>query len=78
MKDGYLDEAGMLTRIAHPACGAVATPAIPIRLSANPGAVRLPPPTLGQHTDAFLGARGGVHRPRAPAPRPTRTRSRTR
>jgi formyl-CoA transferase/CoA:oxalate CoA-transferase len=79
VKDGYLDEAGMLTRVDHPACGAVATPAIPIRLSANPGSVRLPPPTLGQHTDAFLGARGKA--PTAPGTRRaarTRTRSRTR
>ena len=55
IKDGYLEEVGMLERIKHPTCGTVATPGIPIRLSRTPGAVRLPPPMLGQHTDAVLG-----------------------
>ena len=55
VKDGYVDEAGMLTRMKHPTCGSVVVPSIPIRLSATPGAIRLPPPTLGQHTKAVLG-----------------------
>ena len=29
---------------------------VPVKLSGTPGAVRTPPPTLGQHTDAVLGA----------------------
>ena len=55
VKDGYVDEAGMLTRMNHPTCGPIVVPGIPIRLSATPGAIRLPPPTLGQHTSAVLG-----------------------
>jgi crotonobetainyl-CoA:carnitine CoA-transferase CaiB-like acyl-CoA transferase len=55
VKDGYVDEAGMLTRMNHPTCGPFVAPGIPIRLSATPGAIRLPPPTLGQHTTAVLG-----------------------
>src|SRR3990172_6931551 len=43
VKDGYVDEAGMLTRMNHPTCGPVVVPSIPIRLSATPGAIRLPP-----------------------------------
>jgi crotonobetainyl-CoA:carnitine CoA-transferase CaiB-like acyl-CoA transferase len=27
---------------------------VPVKLSDTPGAVRTPPPTLGQHTDAVL------------------------
>jgi formyl-CoA transferase/CoA:oxalate CoA-transferase len=54
VKDGYVEEAGMLTRMNHPTCGPVVVPGIPIRLSATPGAVRLPPPTLGQHTKVVL------------------------
>jgi crotonobetainyl-CoA:carnitine CoA-transferase CaiB-like acyl-CoA transferase len=81
VKDGYLDEAGMLARMSHPVCGPIVTPGIPIRLSATPGAVRAAPPTLGQHTDALLGARP-VRAPRARraarTPARTRTRSRTR
>ena len=53
--DGYLAEVGMLEAMTHPVCGKVVTPGLPIRLSRTPGAVRLPPPTLGQHTDAVLG-----------------------
>jgi formyl-CoA transferase/CoA:oxalate CoA-transferase len=54
VKDGYLDEVGMLVSIAHASCGNIAMPGIPIRMSATPGAVRLPPPTLGQHNKAVL------------------------
>ena len=55
IRDGYLDEVGMLKRMMHPTCGPVLTPGIPVRLSRTPGAVRLPPPTLGQHNQAVLG-----------------------
>ncbi|MFM9991667.1 MAG: CaiB/BaiF CoA transferase family protein [Burkholderiaceae bacterium] len=49
VKDGYLDEVGMLVRLKHPTCGDVVLPSIPIRLSKTPGKVRIPPPGLGQH-----------------------------
>ena len=75
MKDGYLEEAGMVSRIPHPVCGTVVTPGLPIRLSATPGAVRLPPPTLGQHTAALLTP---PRRARATPAARARTRSRTR
>lgn len=54
IKDGYLEEVGMLKRMKHATAGTVVTPGIPIRLSASPGKVRLPPPSLGQHTKAVL------------------------
>lgn len=79
VKDGYVDEAGMLARLTHPACGPLVMPGIPIRLSTTPGAVRLAPPTLGQHTAKVLAAeaRDGARRS-ARTSRRTRTRSRTR
>jgi CoA:oxalate CoA-transferase len=55
IKDGYLDEVGMLKGMKHPTCGQLTVPGIPIRLSATPGKVRLPPPSLGQHTNVVLG-----------------------
>ena len=55
VKDGYLDEVGMLVSMGHASCGKITAPGIPIRMSATPGAVRLPPPTLGQHNKALLG-----------------------
>ncbi len=38
----------------HPTAGTVRFPGFPYKLSATPGEVRLPPPTLGQHTDEIL------------------------
>jgi formyl-CoA transferase/CoA:oxalate CoA-transferase len=57
IKDGYLEEVDMLASVAHAACGKVTAPGIPIRMSDTPGAVRLPPPTLGEHNDAVLGTK---------------------
>lgn len=70
VKDRYMEEAGMLVEMAHPTCGKVVVPAIPIRMSATPGRVRMPPPTLGEHNDTIL-ARG--RKPRAGVG-PSRTR----
>lgn len=69
VKDRYIEEAGMLACMAHASCGTVVTPAIPIRMSATPGQVRLPPPVLGEHNDEVLGR---ARQPRA-AGRPTRS-----
>ena len=33
---------------------------VPVKLSDTPGAVRTPPPTLGQHTDAVLARELGL------------------
>ena len=54
IKDGYVEEAGMLACLSHPGCGKVRMAGIPIRMSATPGALRLPPPMLGQHNDSVL------------------------
>jgi crotonobetainyl-CoA:carnitine CoA-transferase CaiB-like acyl-CoA transferase len=56
IKDGYLTEAGMLAKMAHTASGPLVVPGIPIRLSDTPGAIRLPPPMLGEHNEEILSA----------------------
>jgi crotonobetainyl-CoA:carnitine CoA-transferase CaiB-like acyl-CoA transferase len=45
----------MITRVEHDTIGTLKQLGVPIKLSETPGAVRLPPPRLGQHTDAILG-----------------------
>jgi glutaryl-CoA transferase len=45
-------------RMAHPTAGEIRTTAIPVTLSETPGALRLPPPLLGQHTAEVLGGLG--------------------
>jgi len=44
----------MLTELEHSTIGVLKTLGIPVKLSDTPGALRMPPPTLGQHTDAIL------------------------
>ena len=52
---------GMVVRMDHPATPAgVQVIANPVRLSATPPEYRLPPPLLGEHTDAVLAERLGL------------------
>jgi crotonobetainyl-CoA:carnitine CoA-transferase CaiB-like acyl-CoA transferase len=44
----------MLTSVIHPTIGSLEVLGVPIKLSATPGAVRTPPPSLGQHTGSVL------------------------
>jgi crotonobetainyl-CoA:carnitine CoA-transferase CaiB-like acyl-CoA transferase len=48
----------MVVQVEHPVSGPFRMTGIPVKLSDTPGAVRLPPPTLGQHTDEVLRALG--------------------
>jgi crotonobetainyl-CoA:carnitine CoA-transferase CaiB-like acyl-CoA transferase len=45
---------GMATTLEHATAGTLRMAGTPIKLSATPGSIRTPPPTLGQHTDAVL------------------------
>jgi len=45
---------GMVQEVAHYKAGTIRVTGVPYRLSATPGAVRLPPPALGEHTDELL------------------------
>jgi formyl-CoA transferase len=44
----------MIAETPHPTIGTLRMAGIPIKYSDTPGAIRLPPPLLGEHTDAVL------------------------
>jgi crotonobetainyl-CoA:carnitine CoA-transferase CaiB-like acyl-CoA transferase len=44
----------MTVEVEHPAFGALRQVGIPLRFAATPGAIRTPPPLLGEHTDELL------------------------
>ena len=46
--------AEMVAQLEHATIGPLRMLGIPVKLSDTPGAVRTPPPRLGQHTDAVL------------------------
>ena len=45
---------GMIAETPHPTIGTLRLAGIPIKYSDTPGAIRRPPPLLGEHTDAVL------------------------
>jgi crotonobetainyl-CoA:carnitine CoA-transferase CaiB-like acyl-CoA transferase len=47
----------MIQSIDHPFMGTIRLPGIVTKLSATPGTIRIPPPTLGQHTNEILSGR---------------------
>jgi crotonobetainyl-CoA:carnitine CoA-transferase CaiB-like acyl-CoA transferase len=59
--DPQVQARGMVVRMAHPAAPeGVDVIANPVRLSETPAEYRLPPPTLGEHTDSVLAERLGL------------------
>ena len=58
LADSQLDARGMIETVEHAAAGHLRVLGIPVKLSATPGAVRTPPPALGQHTGAILRGLG--------------------
>ena len=56
--DPQMAARAMVAAIDHPTAGALQLLGTPIKLSDTPGAVRTPPPTLGQHTGAILAEAG--------------------
>jgi len=54
--DPQLDAREMIAMVEHATIGPLKALGVPVKLSQTPGAVRTPPPTLGQHTDAVLRA----------------------
>jgi len=44
----------MIETIDHPKCGKITLAGIPVKLEKTPGAVKKPPPILGQHTEEIL------------------------
>jgi crotonobetainyl-CoA:carnitine CoA-transferase CaiB-like acyl-CoA transferase len=49
---------GMTVELEHPAWGVIRQVGVPFALSTTPAAIRTPPPTLGQDTDAILAELG--------------------
>ena len=56
--DPYLHDTGFFVAQEHPSEGPTVTMAIPTAFSATPGSLRLPPPRLGEHTEAVLAELG--------------------
>jgi len=54
LADPQLASREMIAQLDHPSAGPIKVLGLPIKLSSTPGAVRTPPPTLGEHTDAIL------------------------
>jgi len=50
----------MIAHIEHAVSGPLRALGLPVKLSDTPGAVRTPPPMLGQHTDAVLARDLGI------------------
>ena len=49
---------GLIVQLEHPAIGMAKSIANPIRFSSTPASYRLPPPLLGEHTNAILQSLG--------------------
>jgi crotonobetainyl-CoA:carnitine CoA-transferase CaiB-like acyl-CoA transferase len=52
--DAQLAAREMIVRVEHASAGSVQLLGVPVKLSATPGAINMPPPLLGQHTDLVL------------------------
>jgi crotonobetainyl-CoA:carnitine CoA-transferase CaiB-like acyl-CoA transferase len=58
--DPHVLARGMVLEMAHGSGETVKVIANPVKLSETPAEYRLPPPLLGEHTDAVLGERLGL------------------
>jgi formyl-CoA transferase len=52
--DPHVQHRQMAVEVDHPTAGPLTIISTPLKLSQTPGSVRLPAPTLGQHTDEIL------------------------
>jgi crotonobetainyl-CoA:carnitine CoA-transferase CaiB-like acyl-CoA transferase len=58
LADPQIEAREMIARVDHEAQRALQLLGIPVKLSETPGAVRTPPPTLGEHTEKVLNELG--------------------
>jgi crotonobetainyl-CoA:carnitine CoA-transferase CaiB-like acyl-CoA transferase len=56
----HLKARGFFVEIAHPVAGSQTYPGAPLKYHRTPWEIRMPAPTLGQHTAEILGERAGV------------------
>ena len=56
--DPHLAAIGFFKTYEHPASGCVVTTDVPVQMSRTPGAVALPPPRLGEHSQTILASVG--------------------
>ena len=56
--DPQIIERAMVVASQHPVAGAIRQLGVPVKLGDTPGAVRTPPPVLGQHTRDVLAELG--------------------
>ena len=54
LSNPHVKHRGMVLEIEHPKLGRIKMLGTPFKFSETPGEVRLPPPSLGQHTDQIL------------------------
>jgi formyl-CoA transferase len=54
--DPQVQHRGMIAEVAHPTIGSLRLTGVPVKYSATPGEVKLPPPLLGEHTDEILSS----------------------
>jgi formyl-CoA transferase/CoA:oxalate CoA-transferase len=54
LSDPQLLAREMIAVVDHPALGPLRTLGVPVKLAGTPGAIRTPPPALGEHTAAVL------------------------
>ena len=60
LTDPQLLARDMVQTLTHPIAGAIQALGVPIKLSDTPGQIRMPPPTLGQHTEEVLAGDLGL------------------
>ena len=58
VKDPHYIARGLIQEVEHPVIGKMKTIGIPTKFSETPGKIRMPAPTLGQHTEEVLQAIG--------------------
>ena len=60
LADPHLDAREMIRSVEHAVAGTVRVTGVPVKLSDTPGAVRTPPPLLGEHTREILSRDAGL------------------
>jgi formyl-CoA transferase len=57
-EDPHVRERGMIQQLEHPVAGLINHIGLPVKMSLTPGQIRMPAPTLGQHTTDVLARYG--------------------